>query len=534
MRDPGPQAYNRGPPSHPLGPMDPDDLPSELNVDVSSMVQTLSRRFHENPLAGLREAVQNALDAVRTVDEPRIEIDLTDTRVEIWDNGSGMSPAEARDRWVRVFDSEKAHDAETIGEFGIGRFALLGLGDPLVLDTHDGSQATRVTIDAQGTLTWSQGERSTRGTTVAVDGSFHDLVREAVPYLRRVAEKRPEPILVNGKQVSGKPYSARTDAIVHEFRTDHLDGALGVTDDATTRGVRVYHKGLYVETLHEDIAVTGEVNCNALNLVATRDGIREDTAYEAFRNALDEQVGRLWTKVARSPYADRFARHLFRRARETGDTELIARVPVELSDGRQVPWRDVVAEAEAEGKAITYYSGSPGQAVEDGVDRGTVLAVRVRSGDARLALHDDANRHGVESIYREDALRRRLEEEDDATVVGGEGFEALARTARNLLADEVPNLEVIFMESPTRRAELTGNLLELNVTDALLQDANDVAASDELLAQAMLAPTVAHALTRRDLNRDRLDVHDEEFQRHRDRLRDRLLRRIARLALKGP
>lgn len=512
---------------------DAADLPDHLDVDVASMVEILAQRFHENPLTGLREAVQNAVDAVRPVDDPRIEVDVTEGRVEVWDNGEGMSPAEARERWARVFDSQKAEDADAIGEFGVGRFALMGLGTPLVLDTHDGEQATRVTVDRSGTLRWDGGERTSRGTTVAVEGDFSDLVEEALPYVRRVAAKRPEPIVVNGEHVSGKPLAANSDAASHGFETGFLEGSLGVRTDAPEGGVDLYHRRLYVDTIQADPGVVGEVNCDDLHLVATRDAVQEDEAYGAFREALDAQVAKLWRKVARGPDAERFARHLFRRAREEGETELVERIPVELADGRRLPWEEVVEEAGNRGRAVTYYSGRPGGVVEEAVERGICLAVRVTSGDARLALHRDARERGLESIYREDALRRRLEEEDEATVVEGGAGGALAEAARGLLAGEVKNLEVLFVRDASRQADLTGNVLELDVEDDLVGRAREVAEEDLHLAQALLAPAAAHELARRDLDRDRRDVHDERFARRRASVRDRLLGEVAAERLDG-
>jgi hypothetical protein len=511
-------------------PQDPDeasDLPRHLDVDVANMVEILAQRFHENPLAGLREAVQNAVDAVRDVDDPRIEVDVTESRVEVWDNGAGMSPAEARERWARVFDSAKAGDAEAIGEFGVGRFALMGLGTPLALDTHDGEGATRVVIHRSGTLEWGEGERTSQGTTVAVEGDFGDLVEEALPYVRRVAAKRPEPILVNGEEASGDPFSADSEAATHAFRTELVEGALGARADAAGGEVDLYHRRLYVDTIHPEPGVVGEVNCDALNLVATRDGVQEDEAWEAFRETLDEQVGELWAKVARGPDADRFARHLFRRAREADETELVERIPVERLDGRRQPWEEVVAEARKRDRAVTYFSGRAGGVVQEAVERGVCVAVRVTSGDARLALHRDAQERGLESIYREDALRRRLQEEDEATVVEGGGSGALADAARDLLAEEVKNLEVLFVRDASSRANLTGNVLELNVEDDLVSRADEVAEEDRHLAQALLAPVAARELARRDLDRDRHDVHDERFARREEDVRDRLLEDVA-------
>ena len=67
------------------------------------IVGDLVRQFAD-PYAFFRELVQNAIDALRDIDRPRIEVrvDVVDgrARVRVHDNGAGIAP----DDLVRVFD----------------------------------------------------------------------------------------------------------------------------------------------------------------------------------------------------------------------------------------------------------------------------------------------------------------------------------------------------------------------------------------------------------------------------------------------
>ena len=73
---------------------------------------------------GLLELVQNAIDATRGTEEPRIEFTVDSHTLTCSDNGTGIG--NTREEIIRRFavfgDSEKRDDDATLGHFGIGRF----------------------------------------------------------------------------------------------------------------------------------------------------------------------------------------------------------------------------------------------------------------------------------------------------------------------------------------------------------------------------------------------------------------------------
>ncbi|TDP92717.1 molecular chaperone HtpG [Leucobacter luti] len=147
-------------------------MAERFQVDLSGMVDLLSRHLYSGPQVYLRELIQNAVDAVtarQTVDpgapatirlSPGVNA-AGDPTLEITDSGIGLTTAEARELLATIGRSSK-RDAtfglgrnEFIGQFGIGMLAAFMVADRIEVTSRSltpGAQAIRWEGHADGTF----------------------------------------------------------------------------------------------------------------------------------------------------------------------------------------------------------------------------------------------------------------------------------------------------------------------------------------------------------------------------------------------
>jgi len=118
-------------------------------VETGRILEILSKQIYDSPYAMVRENVQNAYDAIlmrakreaRSVSEFAIEIIASAERIEIIDNGIGMSETVLRENFWRAGSSGKnnaeARAAGVIGTFGIGAMANFGVCESLDVYTRE-------------------------------------------------------------------------------------------------------------------------------------------------------------------------------------------------------------------------------------------------------------------------------------------------------------------------------------------------------------------------------------------------------------
>lgn len=118
-------------------------------VETARILKILSKQIYDSPYAMVKENVQNAYDAIlmrakregRAASEFSIEITATAERIEIRDNGIGMSETVLRENFWRAGSSGKnnaeARAAGVIGTFGIGAMANFGVCEHLQVDTRE-------------------------------------------------------------------------------------------------------------------------------------------------------------------------------------------------------------------------------------------------------------------------------------------------------------------------------------------------------------------------------------------------------------
>lgn len=118
-------------------------------VETTRVLEILSKQIYDSPYAMVRENVQNAYDAIlmraksetKPLSDYLIQITATPTRIEIADNGIGMSEDILRNNFWRAGSSGKNNDtaraAGVIGTFGIGAMANFGVCDRLQVETRE-------------------------------------------------------------------------------------------------------------------------------------------------------------------------------------------------------------------------------------------------------------------------------------------------------------------------------------------------------------------------------------------------------------
>lgn len=106
-----------------------------FQVDLSGMVDLLSRHLYSGPQVYVRELLQNGVDAItaRRKSDPdalaRITITVSEGLVEVHDTGAGLTVTEARELLATIGRSSKRDPmlglgrTEYIGQFGIGMLA---------------------------------------------------------------------------------------------------------------------------------------------------------------------------------------------------------------------------------------------------------------------------------------------------------------------------------------------------------------------------------------------------------------------------
>ena len=70
-------------------------------VEIKNIIELLASQIYQTPLALLRENCQNAFDAIldrqwrfSDFDDPQITVDIREDRIQVTDNGIGMTPEE--------------------------------------------------------------------------------------------------------------------------------------------------------------------------------------------------------------------------------------------------------------------------------------------------------------------------------------------------------------------------------------------------------------------------------------------------------
>ena len=120
----------------------------KINFAVDSrLLRELGSRLVGKPHIALAELIKNSYDA----DASQVVIIMRPDRIEVIDNGQGMTFEELRDRWMRIGTTQKASDQFSrrlrrplTGSKGVGRLAVQLLGNQLLLESASDQQPNRM------------------------------------------------------------------------------------------------------------------------------------------------------------------------------------------------------------------------------------------------------------------------------------------------------------------------------------------------------------------------------------------------------
>ena len=186
-----------------------------MNFTASAaVVRRLGDQLIRQPRQAFFELVKNAYDADATTVEIRL-VRRGNGRIEIQDDGVGMTEQDIREKWCRLASENKVAVPYTkhfrrrrLGAKGIGRFSAAKLGDRLKLTTRPRGARDQITVSldfSQCTddrdlgdiaLDYREGKaRATlrHGTIIRIEDLRHDWTRRDLSALRRDLETLIDP-----------------------------------------------------------------------------------------------------------------------------------------------------------------------------------------------------------------------------------------------------------------------------------------------------------------------------------------------------
>lgn len=290
-----------------------------------SHLATIGSRLYSESLDLVRELVANAYDA----DATRVKVTVADDRMVVEDNGEGMD----RDGLVQYFiigsTFKRTHAISPkfkrvrIGEFGIGKFAVLALCDRFELFTgKDGAAHTVVfdRLDFEQKSSWEvpvleHESHLGHGTTVTLIG----LRRPPAPdqLERKLRHQLPlsQPhfsVSLNGVELRphytpGRRFRIRDQAEYGPINGEIILSSLLLPAELSGIGLRV--KGVEVRRDYFGLdrgktlsarRLTGEIAADWLPLTAARDAVMKDTPeYRAFSLIIDKHIKRISRELGR-------------------------------------------------------------------------------------------------------------------------------------------------------------------------------------------------------------------------------------------
>jgi len=368
----------------------------KVGIDFTSILSILSKQVYETPLAFIRENVQNAVDAIRIqalredVDaaDPRYRIEVTaePRRIEVRDNGTGMTESDLETFFWSIGASGKrtaeARAAGCVGMFGIGGFANFGVCHSLEVASQTQSAAigtlTRLSdVDiaaAQGAIpdvaVRASDIAGPRGTVVI--GALRDNanIAEVRTYLHDFVRFVPIAVLFNGEKLSQHSFSAIEErenlTPIGGERQEWTDGDVTITgrlfEDrghtmvASIHGLRigneqinlighirfengafdVFKRGfkLCATSVPTIVGVSGRLDCDRFVPTAGRDSL--DGATSSLLNRIAQTLEFVAVEtVLESPERISQYTRIFRYITQRGLIPKLGNVTVNLADGSQ-------------------------------------------------------------------------------------------------------------------------------------------------------------------------------------------------------
>ncbi len=281
-----------------------------------------------DPLACLRELVQNAVDAGSNEVDIRFEYTDDALVLHVVDYGCGMDRADIDERLTRLFATGKDGDLTRIGKFGIGFVSVFALEpDAVCVDTWKDGACWRVLFrrdrsfqrlarDAPGEGTHV---RLIKSMTVAAYTELRARAREVVRFWCRYLEPR---VALDGTPIN-EPFGLDAEVTVVE----HVGDARVVVGYRSAGGSEgFFNKGLtLLERVHDHPELSGvsfRVDARGLEHTLTRDNVLHDGTYLGVMEAV--------RRIARDALPQRLVERLHEATPDERET-LYAAAPPGLS-----------------------------------------------------------------------------------------------------------------------------------------------------------------------------------------------------------
>jgi len=252
-----------------------------------------------DPMAFLRELVQNAIDAGSPSVEIRLHHELEILHVVVRDRGEGMSRDTLENQLLVLFRSTKERDHTKIGKFGIG-FASVLAQNPNVVVVTTVRDGRRLVLHLERDLTYElfdAGAATQRGTSVELEipmaaDRVETFVYASVATLQRWCRHATVPIEVIA-QLPGNPAPMKVKIdqplglpgalVATTGRSDggELVAVVGLTSDPEPYA-GFFNHGLTLYETHEPMfgRVAVKIQDSRLGHTLSRDNVRRDDAFE--------------------------------------------------------------------------------------------------------------------------------------------------------------------------------------------------------------------------------------------------------------
>ena len=291
-----------------------------MTFDKSHIV-TLGRRMYKESINLIRELVNNSYDA----DATRVDIELTQNKISVSDDGSGMNLDDLHNYFKIGSQVKKSlkvtpkYQRKIIGEIGIGKFSSLGASNKFELITKKGNFKSRIIFDQdefQKSLdNWEVPFELLKPKIDEPDGTkviLYDIEQQFTP--QEIADRlrtsvpldaKNFEVYINGKKIDPVFIKGKRTSISIECQFGQISGQLIISDKAlpfteigivcTVKGVMINRSLFGFEDYgHGSRRITGKINADFLDFTSDRSDFLINTPqYKEFYKLMREEVKKL-------------------------------------------------------------------------------------------------------------------------------------------------------------------------------------------------------------------------------------------------
>ncbi len=305
-----------------------------------SHLSTIGERLYTQSLDLIRELVANAYDA----DATRVVIKITDSSIAVEDDGSGMN----RDGLTQYFtigsDFKKQNPVSEkfkrvrIGEFGIGKFAVLSICNRFEIYTRSQNYSAALIFDREDfekRVDWnipliehetkSNGETGTRVSLFEIKKplSLFDIERHLInifPLFDKNFSIFVNDVKLQAKFIPGERFRIKETTQYGTIIGEIIIASLMLPKEQEGIGIRVKNvlikrETFGIERLHSlsTRRLTGDLNADFLPITASReDFVKDSKEYEEFIKVMSRKLKRVIRSLEKSviSYRDKKAERI--------------------------------------------------------------------------------------------------------------------------------------------------------------------------------------------------------------------------------